>query len=436
MSHGVADKKKRHRSAPARILIYLGDRRYIAWYIAVLGLLASSLFSFVIFPAASGSQHIVLDPDAYGNLGYGILKYHEFSYYPDREPTVERGPLYPAFIALLLAISNDWWPYAVQLGQCVLLAIMCAMVFWTSRHLWNKPTAVLTAGLCAVHPLAIWYTSRIWIETISMFLFTAMIAGTLYFALRPSLPRALVLGCILGASSLCKSTLLPYVALAPLLLWLLKANKAKLGLSAMVVIIAVVVIAPWTVRNWKLTGRFIPVHARMGWNIEMGDELVEHIGMAPFSLAKIWDASRERAATELRKLPEGLKKHEKELRLDSVLLKVSMQRYRSHPWFFVKKVLVNAWLFWTLGESPRKSAVIATLLLSLLALTTISTVSILRRKQMKAIMGVHILLMLVYYIMHLPVQAIARYSVVLVPAMIMYGIGPIMQRVFEDKREI
>lgn len=377
---------------------------------------------------------MVLDPDSHGNLGYGILKYHEFSYYPDREPTVERGPLYPAFIALLLVISNDWWPYAVQLGQCVLLALMCGLVYWTSKNLWNKPTAVLTAGLCAVHPLAIWYTSRIWIETMSMFLFTAMIAATLYFALRPNLARALVLGCVLGASALCKSTFLPYVVLAPLFLWLLRADRTKLSLSAIVVIVAVIVIAPWTVRNWKLTGRFIPVHARMGFNIEVGDELVEHIGMSPFSLAKIWDASIERVATESLKLPEGLKKHEKELLLDSVLLRVSMQRYRSHPWFLVKKVFVNAWLFWTLGESPRKSAVIATLLLSLVALTTVSTVLILRRKQMKTIMGVHIALMFVYYIMHLPVEAIARYSVVLVPAMIMYGIGPIIQPFFGDKR--
>lgn len=412
---------------PMRILVYLSGWEHVAWYIAILGLGMSLLFCFVIFPGASESQYIPVDPDRHGDLAYGLLQYGSFSYYPETEPSVERGPLYPAFIAVLLWASHDWWPYVIQLAQAFIMAGMCVVVFWTSERLWSRPVAVLTAGICAVHPVAIWYTGRVWIETMSMFLFTAIIAGTLYFTLKPNAKRAVLLGGILGAAPLCKSVFLPYVFLVPFLMWMLKKDRGRLGLAAVAMLCAIVVIAPWTIRNWKLTGRFIPVHARMGYNLEIGDEFVKHIRMSPWAIYRIWYPVSATADAKARAMPQEVPRWQQELWLDSELMKVSLDRYRRHPAFLLKKIVVNAWLFWVLGVTPTKTAAIGSMMLLLVLFTIISTVVVWKRGQMRTIMGVHLTFILVYYGMHLPVEAIARYSVVLVPAMIMYGVGPMTQ---------
>jgi 4-amino-4-deoxy-L-arabinose transferase-like glycosyltransferase len=426
--------RKGTSSFPVRVLVRLSGWRYIAWYIAILGLGMSLLFSFVIFPGASESLHMLLDPDLHGNLAYGLWQYHTFSYYPDTSPSVERGPLYPAFMAFLLWISHDWHPYVVQLAQAFLLALISGMVFWTSERLWSRPAAVLTAGVCAVHPVAIWYTGRIWIETMSMFLFTAIMAGTLYFTLKPSVKRALVLGVILGASALCKSTFLPYAALAPFCLWLLKRDRARFGLSAISFAFAILIVAPWTIRNWKVTGQFIPVHTRMGYNLEVGDEIADHIRTSPLALCGVWDAAIEVVNQKIAVMPEDLQRYQRELWLNSELMKVSMERYRRHPAFMLKKIAVNAWLFWTLGATVGRTIGIGAMMLMLVLLMVISSFVVRRRGGMRGIMGVHLAFILVYYGMHLPVEAIARYSVVLVPAMIMYGIGPITQLILDRKQ--
>lgn len=423
-------------SASKRLIAYLADRKHIHLYIMALGLLCAVLFCFAVYPNmqknVSSEDH--LDPDQHGNLAYGIMFYHTFSYYPDNEPTVERGPFYPAFIAALLLVTHDWWPYSVQLGQCILFALMCGLVFYISDKLWGRRVAVVTSVISAVHPLAIWYTSRIWIETMSMLLFMAILAGMLYVIERPTLRRALLLGGALAAASLTKSTFVPYILVAPVLVWLLAAKEARLRTSIAVFLVSVLLVAPWTVRNLKLTGRFIPVHARLGYNMEMGDELVERWSSSPLCLAEMWGACMLRTMGVEAEIPNELPKWRRELLMDDRLMAMSMERYRANPIFMLKKMAINGIMFWTVGSFPGNSLMMSAALLPLLLLVVISTVILWRRRQILSIMGAHLLLMFLYYAMHLPVEAIARYSVVLLPAMIMYGIGPIVQSLFEDKR--
>lgn len=412
----------------------LSNVRYPALYVALAGLVVSAAFSFVAYPYLANPYHLVLDPDHHGNLGYGLWKYHTFSYFPEHEPTVERGPLYPLFIALLLIVTRDWWPYCVQLGQCILFSLICLMVFWTSKTLWDKRIAFLTAALCVVHPLMLWYTSRIWIETMATFLFTALVASILYFSLRPTLLRGVLVGCVLGLSALCKSTFLAYVFVVPVVLLCLPPRKMRLRSALTVSIVALILVLPWSVRNWRLTGKFIPVHGRLGFNLQVGDGLIENISKSPFSLVGLYAISMEKMAAVESRIPADLSKHEREILLDSILLRDSMTRYREHPGFLLKKMLLNSWLFWTLGEMPRKTLVLSLLLVPLAGLFAVSAIVTGRRGQLRTIRGVHISLVVVYYLMHLPVEAIARYSVVLVPTMLIYAVGTTLESVFKAEK--
>jgi len=116
-----------------KILARLGAINGIQWYIALIASSLSLIFTFVVYPMLANSSHAVLDPDWHGPLGFGIWKLHSFSYYPSSEPASARGPLYPALIAGMLAVTNGWWPYSVQLAQCVIFGLLCACLLYTSR---------------------------------------------------------------------------------------------------------------------------------------------------------------------------------------------------------------------------------------------------------------------------------------------------------------
>jgi hypothetical protein len=401
---------------------------HIRTYIFFFALAVSLIFTFIVFPKVSGDLHLVLDPDQHGNLGFGLWRYHSFSYYPEREPTTERGPGYPMFIALLLMVTNGWYPQSVQIAQCFVFAIVVILVFYIGENLWDKKVAVVSSVLSAIHPLLWWYTSRIWIEITAIGLFTCMVAGVVYFNKRPSFWKAVVLGVAIGTSALWKSTFFPYAFLVPFLMAVLIPNRQKLGLVFTVMLVAVLVVLPWTIRNWKLTGTFIPVHSRLGFNLRVGDDLVDNIRKSPLALTPIFDLSMERIRAVYSSLPPNMKRYEGELELDSILTKRCLNRYRTHPGFLIKKVLVNSWLFWSLGETPAKTIVISSLLIPMAILFFLFSFVLLKRKQLQGVLGVHVLMVVFYYLAHLPIEAIARYSVVLIPTMLVYVVAFLMER--------
>ncbi|MGB9588010.1 MAG: ArnT family glycosyltransferase, partial [Armatimonadota bacterium] len=407
----------------ATLISRLSRINHVLIYIFLFAFMVSLVFTFVIFPRMSEAHHVVLDPDQHGNLGFGLWRYHVFSYYPEREPTVERGPGYPALIAIMLAITHGWYPGSVQLLQCVLFAVLILVVFYIGNTLWNTRVALLSAVICSVHPLVFWYTSRIWIELTATALFTAIVAGVVYFSKNQSEGRAIVLGVLLGVAALWKSTFLPYVLLIPILLVLLPRQKYKLGMIVIVVFSAILVVAPWTIRNYRLTGKFIPVHSRLGFNLQVGDDLVDNINKSPLALPPIFNISIRKIYSVESTLPKHLKRYEGELALDRILTRRCLARYISNPGFLARKTIVNAWLFWSLGETPVKTMVVTGLLVPLAVLYFISVIIVWKKGQLRSILGVHVVMVLFYYLAHLPVEAIARYSVVLIPTMVLYVVA-------------
>lgn len=415
-----------------RLLENISRIKYIGYYIAVVGFVVALIFSFAVYPKISSLYNLTLDPDDHGPLGYGIWKLRSLAYYPDTQPTVGRGPSYPLFEAFCLMITNSWWPQSVQIGQCILFALTCFLVFWISKTLWSNRVAVLISLICAFHPFVFWYTSRIWIETLAIFLFTLLIASILYLTLKPSMTRSIILGCVLAISALCKQTFLPYVLFVPLFLGILKNKKIGCRFIVYTFITAVLVILPWTIRNWTLTKKFIPVHVRAGSNIFLGDVMVDNYTKSPFSIDALWRKAYTPINAVKQTIPEHLERWERELILDSKSLEKSIDRYRKMPTFIFKKMIFNGLMFWTLGETTQKSAVITLMQMPLLFLFILTTIKVIKQKNILTVQGGNILFVWLYFILHLPFFAIARFGVVLIPTMLT-SLGVIMTKLHEKE---
>jgi hypothetical protein len=323
----------------------------------------------------------VLDPDGYGRLGYGIWQYASLSYFPDHAPTVNRGPAYPLFVASLLLVSRGWYPHIVQIAQAVLFSLVCVMVYWMAGTLGDRERGLLAGGLSAVHPLLIWYTSRIWIETVTTFLFTALVASTLALSRRFTPARMLLVGAVLGACILSKETFLPFALIVPLSLVALPDVRLGWRGALPIAATALALVAPWSARNRQLAGRLIPVHLLAGLNFQRGDSFVDNYRRAPFSYGTLVALGEANTAAVLSRLPSWRRGSRLEVETDSLLLRDSPARYRRDPGFVLRKVLLNAWLFWTLGETPAKTAFISLLQLPLLIAFVAGAVKLARRER-------------------------------------------------------
>jgi 4-amino-4-deoxy-L-arabinose transferase-like glycosyltransferase len=405
-------------------LAKLSRVRGIGWYVGVAGTGISLLFTFLVYPRIGDVQHAVLDPDLHGPLGFGIWKFHTFSYYPNPSPASDRGPLYPAMIATLLAITNGWWPYSVQLAQCVLFGLMCVLTFWVAQRLWNRSLAVLASGLCALNPFLIWYTSRILVESLMLLLFTGLIASVVLLKHRPGPWSALLVGVIIGLCVLTKSVYTPFLVLTPVLLLLPFGERVAPGLAAIVLVSGILVVMPWSFRNYQVTGVFAPVVGRSGFTLHQGNDFVEDFARAPFSISALYPLSLERMRSEndlseFSSTPGGVRRS---IALDAAHGRSAIGKFLESPEFFFKKVTYDLFLFWTLGDSPGKSLAIA--LVQLPVVVLFCTFLIRRRGEIaKGAVGICVCLVILYYFAHLPTIALARYSVVLVPAMLIVAVG-------------
>lgn len=211
------------------------------------------------------------DQIGYFALAQNVRLHHTFSYglqprWIDEVPldapgpydsTAARAPLYPLMIAAL------WWSdkppvLEVWLVQVVLGALVAMLVYLMALEAFGFGAA-LAAGLAvALGPCTAYVTALFLSET----LFTFLLTASLWFWTRKS---GVMAGVLLGAATLTRAVSLPLVGVVLLLGLLMKFNRT---LNLKVALVALAVIAPWTLRNAITQNAFIPV-ASVGWGANM-----------------------------------------------------------------------------------------------------------------------------------------------------------------------
>jgi hypothetical protein len=194
------------------------------------------LFVFIGFPAFQQRWHLREDGDGYGQIAQTIRD--------GRYDDVTRGPVYPVFVAVTGS------PLTAKVVQTALDTLTVLLVYWLAgRRLW-------AAWLWALYPFAIWRVAFINKEIVLTFLLMAYVWMQLAALREDKLWQWLAAGIVLGLVNLCKPTFL----LWPLLLLFFARRRTALTLLA-----TVLVIAPWTYRNYRVTGgEFLPVATEHG----------------------------------------------------------------------------------------------------------------------------------------------------------------------------
>jgi hypothetical protein len=190
-------------------------------------------------------------------------------------PTVHLAPVYPFLLSLIYRTlpPGSSRELTVFILGITIVSLMYALLPWLAVKLRLHPLAGVLAGFAGASlPLFFWVevTSEWEARLTALLLVVALgkLAGLFeLFTIR----RLITAGIIWGVTLLTAPTLLPvFVALSIALLWRTRLRPAvALRTATALWLPAILVIMPWTIRNYGNFHEFIPVRGNAGLQLHM-----------------------------------------------------------------------------------------------------------------------------------------------------------------------
>ena len=187
-----------------------------------------------------------------------------------------RAPLYPYFLgALYRLLGPD--PLSARLVQAVVGSASCGLVYLLARRLvaaWPGGRRAAdwvprTSGLAlAGYPLAVYFVGELLIPTLLVFL--VLLGLILVLRSRERDAQWWLPGLVLGLAALARPNVLAFTAAVAGWLALRYRRRCARPLVEFLGAVAVV-IAPVTVRNLAVSGRFVPIAWQGGTNFYIGN---------------------------------------------------------------------------------------------------------------------------------------------------------------------
>lgn len=230
----------------------------------------------VVASSITAAVPVMVKADFYSTIAVNLLNGHGFVGEPGGEPILWRAPLYPAFLAIVYALFGEENVWAILIAHALLDGMTATLVWWIGSQLYGETVGVLAAIGFASYPLSAYYTGRFMPEP----LFTLVLAGTSAAMMKAvhsgKVVHFSVVGALVALAALIKPVALGFAPF--LVLYLLYRGRQELRravLHSVVLMVSfVVVVMPWTLRNYAVTGTFIPVATGVGYSLWSGNQTI------------------------------------------------------------------------------------------------------------------------------------------------------------------
>jgi 4-amino-4-deoxy-L-arabinose transferase-like glycosyltransferase len=198
-----------------------------------------------------------------------------------------RAPLYPYFLGLLYKLSGASLMFA-RIVQAFVGGAASGFVYLLARRLMarlrpanvkpqagprsglHSSTAIpLIAGfLMAAYPIAIWYDAELLLEGLLTFL--VLLGFVLLLRSRDTDRQWWLPGIAFGLAAITRPNVLAFLAVLPV--WLLiEYRRGAWKRLGQIWVMAALVILPVTVRNYVVSGQFVPIAWQAGTNFYIGN---------------------------------------------------------------------------------------------------------------------------------------------------------------------
>jgi hypothetical protein len=372
-------------------------------------------------------------PDGYDGLANSLVNGSGYRFYPDTALTLMREPGFPLFLAGLFVCCGRSI-IVVKLANMIMAFVTAFIVVLISKRTLvppfsqNRRFIVVPSVLFLLYPGTLIAESRGGVEIMFALMLTLYVLTIQVCISSNRLISYATSGFVLGLTVLIRSTplLFPIILLAFLVqsrsVGIAKAGTLK-GICIMMTVMAVV-LSPWIIRNYRLTGAFVPTASVFGISAQAG----QYIGAHLFEGRPMWLLDREASRVRdgiAEQLGYSFKddgwgyyqafyKTDDELRFSSHLSQLVLREYRSNPWLFARCTVENLVGFWVAGKTWRATAANAVVQLPLLALAITGSIHCWKIRKFRTV--VPMVLIVVYVVaVHAPILAQARYSIPLIP---------------------
>ena len=157
-------------------------------------------------------------------------------------------------------------------GKVLQVLLGCVLVWQTwafGRQVVSEPIGRVAAVLVALLPTLVFYTATLGYEILLALLFIVLCRLSASFANgKNPVGRQLALGAVIGWGALVQPICLLIPALAAAGWWLAGAQPLQASVRALGVALAMlVVVSPWTYRNFLVLNRIVPVSTNGGYTL-------------------------------------------------------------------------------------------------------------------------------------------------------------------------
>lgn len=181
-------------------------------------------------------------------------------------PTAYRGPFYPLTLGAMYAVFGDHSWTAGRLANAAIGTVLVGLVGLVAAQLWSRRVGAVALAIAAVHPTLVLHGSGLQLETLLAALVMASTAAALQHRIAPrGLVWPAVAGALVGLAALTRETGLLLVVALGLVVWG-AGGRRSLRAPAVLAGAAVLVVAPWTVRNAVQLDAFVPISTSGGYS--------------------------------------------------------------------------------------------------------------------------------------------------------------------------
>jgi 4-amino-4-deoxy-L-arabinose transferase-like glycosyltransferase len=214
-----------------------------------------------------------------GNIAYSLAAGHGFSspYWQETGPTAWLTPVYPALVAgvfMVFGIHTAHSFFAIVSLNILFSAAACMPIFYAGKRVDGLAVASGAAWLWAIFPNAIIIPYEwVWDTSLAALLTAMILWATIQLADSQSVRGWYLYGLLWGFALMTNPSL---GSLLPVLLgWVayrgFQQGRLRLSRPMLACGIAVLCCMPWTVRNYLVFHRFIPLRSNFPFELWLGN---------------------------------------------------------------------------------------------------------------------------------------------------------------------
>jgi hypothetical protein len=241
-----------------------------------LALLLGAVFIIALAYAFWFRVPLQVDARGYDTIGWNLARGYNYRTYAasnlnEDSAIVYVGPGYEFFLAAIYLLCGHWFE-PVWIAQALLHTLNTLLVYSVARRLLagserSNLFATLGAAVFGFHPDLIQMAAMLMTETLFLFLMLGAIYAAALSLDAPG-PRPTILGAVcLGLAILVRPTALLFL----FLFFVILCWKKRFRLAAVLLLIQIAVIGPWTLRNYIVYNQFILTTTTGGADLWVGN---------------------------------------------------------------------------------------------------------------------------------------------------------------------